>query len=48
MVNGVEYVAFLKFGKKENLEKLQRGLLYMKEAKYFRDLEYKTKNCRYG
>lgn len=42
MINDIEYVAFLKFGKKDNLEKLQQGLLYMKESKYFRDLEYKT------
>lgn len=42
MINNTDYVVFLKFGKKENLEKLQNGLLYMKESKYFKDLEAKT------
>lgn len=39
MINGIDYKVFLKFGKKENLEKLQTGNIYMKEAKYFRELE---------
>ena len=39
MINGTEYKVFLKFGKKDNLEKLQAGNIYMKEAKYFRELE---------
>ena len=39
MINGINYKVFLKFGNKENLEKLQSGNIYMKNAKYFRELE---------
>lgn len=38
-INGKEYVFFIKFGKQENLEKLRNGQLYMKNAKFYRDLE---------
>lgn len=39
MINGIHYQLFLKFGAKEHLESLQQGMLYMKEARYFRQLE---------
>ena len=39
MINGMKYIVFLKFGEKENLEKLQAGEVYMKEIKYYRNLE---------
>lgn len=48
MINGKEYIAFLKIGKKENLLKLQNGNLYMKEAKFFRDIEKKYKKSGMG
>lgn len=48
MINGIEYIAFLKIGKKENLQKLQNGNLYMKEAKFFRDVETKYKKVGMG
>lgn len=43
MSNTLDYIAFIKFGKKENLIKLQHGLIYMKESQYYKNLEYKTK-----
>lgn len=42
MINGENYIAFLKFGKKGNLLKLQNGLVYMKESNYYRKLEKTT------
>lgn len=42
-MSNIDYIAFIKFGKKEHLEELQHGLIYMKESQYFKDLEYKTR-----
>lgn len=39
---------FLKFGRKDHLESLQRGKLYFKEVKYYIDLENKTGNVGVG
>lgn len=48
MIKGMKYIVFLKFGKKENLEKLQAGNIYMKEIKYYRDLEAISGNIGMG
>lgn len=41
-------VNFIKFGKKENLEKLQRGEIYFKNLNYYSSLEESTGNSIIG
>lgn len=48
MNKDIQKSILMKFGKKENLEKLQHGQLYMKPLSYYTDLENNTNNNTVG
>ena len=47
-INNVEYIMFVKFGSKKNLQSLQQGKIYMKNALYYRKLEEESQQRGQG